>query len=290
MTDGAFLGLIAGLGLLAIWWSMWEQDEQQRRPGPLVNVMDRLRDDLVVVGLGTVPPVAVPALSIGLGLVVAAALWAPSGAVIPALALGAVVSLLPVVLLRSAARRRTTALREVWPEAVDHLASAVRAGLSLPEALVQLGRKGPEELQPAFVEFGRDYQASGDFASSLDRLKVRLADPVGDRIVEALRITRDVGGTDLGVLLRTLSTFLREDARTRAELEARQSWTVNAARLALAAPWIVLALMSTRPQAAQAYDTPAGLVMIVAGGAVSVVAYRVMLMIARLPQDERVLR
>ncbi|MCT2262188.1 type II secretion system F family protein [Brachybacterium muris] len=290
MTDGAFLGLIAGLGLLAIWWSMWEQDEQQRRPGPLVNVMDRLRDDLVVVGLGTVPPVAVPALSIGLGLVVAAALWAPSGAVIPALTLGAVVSVLPVVLLRSAARRRTTALREVWPEAVDHLASAVRAGLSLPEALVQLGRKGPEELQPAFVEFGRDYQASGDFASSLDRLKVRLADPVGDRIVEALRITRDVGGTDLGVLLRTLSTFLREDARTRAELEARQSWTVNAARLALAAPWIVLALMSTRPQAAQAYDTPAGLVMIVAGGAVSVVAYRVMLMIARLPQDERVLR
>lgn len=290
MTDGAFLGLIAGLGLLAIWWSMWEQDEQQRRPGPLVNVMDRLRDDLVVVGLGTVPPVAVPALSIGLGLVVAAALWAPSGAVIPALALGAVGSVLPVVLLRSAARRRTTALREVWPEAVDHLASAVRAGLSLPEALVQLGRKGPEELQPAFVEFGRDYQASGDFASSLDRLKVRLADPVGDRIVEALRITRDVGGTDLGVLLRTLSTFLREDARTRAELEARQSWTVNAARLALAAPWIVLALMSTRPQAAQAYDTPAGLVMIVAGGAVSVVAYRVMLMIARLPQDERVLR
>lgn len=290
MTDGAFLGLIAGLGLLAIWWSVWEQDEQQRRPGPLANVMDRLRDDLVRVGLGTVPPAAVPALSVGLGLVVAAALWVPSGAVIPALALGGVVSILPAVLLRSAARRRTTALREVWPEAVDHIASAIRAGLSLPEALVQLGRKGPEELQPAFVEFGRDYQASGDFASSLDRLKVRLADPVGDRIVEALRITRDVGGTDLGVLLRTLSTFLREDARTRAELEARQSWTVNAARLALAAPWIVLALMSTRPQAAQAYDTPAGLVMIVAGGVVSVIAYRVMLMIARLPQDERVLR
>lgn len=291
MTDGAFLGLILGLGLLAIWWSMWEQDEQkQNRLGPLANLLDRLRDDLVVVGLGTVPPAAVPALSVGLGLVVAAALWAPSGAVIPALALGAVVSLLPVVLLRSAARRRTTALREVWPEAVDHISSAVRAGLSLPEALVQLGRKGPEELQPAFVEFGRDYQASGDFASSLDRLKVRLADPVGDRIVEALRITRDVGGTDLGVLLRTLSAFLREDARTRAELEARQSWTVNAARLALAAPWIVLALMSTRPQAAQAFDTPAGLVMIVAGGLVSVIAYRAMLMIARLPQDERVLR
>ncbi len=290
MTDGAFLGLMAGLGLLAIWWSMWEQEESQSRPGPVAGLLDRMRDDLVRVGLGTVPPAAVPALSAGLGLVVAAAVWAPSGAVVPALALGLVASLLPMMVLRAAARRRTTALREVWPEAVDHIASAIRAGMSLPEALVQLSRKGPEQLQPAFVEFSRDYQASGDFSNSLDRLKVRLADPVGDRIVEALRITRDVGGTDLGILLRTLSSFLREDARTRSELEARQSWTINAARLALAAPWIVLALMSTRPQAAQAYDSTAGLVMILIGGAVSLVAYRVMLMIARLPQDERVLR
>lgn len=290
MSDGAFLGLIAGLGLLAIWWSMWEQDDPGPARGKLSDLMDQLRDDLVRVGLASVPPAAVPALSAGLGLVVAAILWAVSGAVVPSLTIGAAATLLPVILLRSAARRRTTALREVWPEAVDHLSSAIRAGLSLPEALVQLGRKGPEQLQPAFVEFARDYQASGDFATSLDRLKVRLADPVGDRIVEALRITRDVGGTDLGALLRTLSAFLREDARTRSELEARQSWTVNAARLALAAPWVVLALMSTRPQAAQAYDTPTGMVMILIGAIVSLIAYRVMLIIARLPQDERVLR
>jgi tight adherence protein B len=290
MSDGAFVGLVLGLGLLCIWWSMWEQDGERIRRGPLSAVMDRLRDDLVKVGLTSVPPAAVPGLSAGLGLVVAAGLWAISGAVVPALAIGLVASVLPVLILRSAARRRTTEMREVWPEAVDHINSAIRAGLSLPEALSQLGQKGPEELRPAFVEFAVDYQASGDFSSSLDRLKVRLSDPVGDRIVEALRLTRDVGGTDLGSLLRTLSAFLREDARTRSELEARQSWTVNAARLALCAPWIVLALMSTRPEAAQSYDTPTGLLIIVVGAAVSLVAYRVMLLIARLPQDERVLR
>lgn len=290
MSDGAFLGLIGGLGLLAIWWSLWEQEGPQNRQGRIHRAMDLLRDDLVTVGLTSVPAVAVPALSAGLGLVVSAALWAISGAVVPSLTIGAAASILPVVFLRSAARRRATALREVWPEAVDHINSAIRAGLSLPEALVQLSRKGPEGLRPAFHEFALDYQASGDFASCLDRLKVRLADPVGDRIVEALRITRDVGGTDLGGLLRTLAAFLREDARTRAELEARQSWTVNAARLALAAPWLVLALMSTRPQAAQAYDSPTGMAMIVIGAGVSLIAYRVMLQIARLPQDERVLR
>lgn len=290
MSDGAFLGLIAGLGLLSIWWSLWEQDGETPRRGRIVRVMDHLRDDLVTVGLTSVPPAAVPALSAGLGLVVSATLWAVSSAVVPSLTIGIASMVLPVVFLRSAARRRTTAMREVWPEAVDHINSAIRAGLSLPEALVQLSRKGPEGLRPAFHEFTLDYQASGDFAVCLDRLKVRLADPVGDRIVEALRITRDVGGTDLGGLLRTLAAFLREDARTRAELEARQSWTVNAARLALIAPWLVLALMSTRPQAAQAYDSPMGMAMILIGAVVSLIAYRVMLQIARLPQDERVLR
>lgn len=290
MSDGAFLGMVAGLGLLSIWWSMWEQERVETTQGVLERMLARLRDDLIKVGLDTVPPAAVPALSAGLGLVVAAVLWAISGAVVPSLAIGIGASVLPVLVLRSAARRRTTAMREVWPEAVDHVNSAIRAGLSLPEALVQLSRKGPEELRPAFTEFALDYQTSGDFANSLDRLKVRLADPVGDRIVEALRITRDVGGTDLGSLLRTLSSFLREDARTRAELEARQSWTINAARLALVAPWVVLGLMATRPQAAQAYDSTMGLVLIVVGAGVSLIAYRVMLQIARLPQDERVLR
>lgn len=290
MSDGAFLGLVAGLGLLAIWWSMWEQESSPGRRGVIAQTMDRLRDDLIKVGLDTVPPASVPALSAGLGVVVAAVLWAISGAVVPSLTIGSVVSALPVLVLRSAARRRTTAMREVWPEAVDHINSAVRAGLSLPEALVQLSRKGPQELRPSFAEFALDYQASGDFASCLDRLKIRLADPVGDRIVEALRITRDVGGTDLGGLLRTLAAFLREDSRTRAELEARQSWTVNAARLALGAPWIVLGLMATRPEAAQAYDSGTGLVVILVGAVVSLIAYRIMLLIARLPQDERVLR
>ena len=37
--------------------------------------------------------------------------------------------------------------------------------------------------------------------------------------------------------------MLREDLRTRGELRARQSWTVNGARVAVCAPWLVLALL-----------------------------------------------
>ena len=103
----------------------------------------------------------------------------------------------PVAVLRSRAQRRRHGRRELWPDAVDHIASAVRAGLALPEALAQLSVRGPEELRPAFAQFAHDYRTSGDFQTSLDDLKDRLADPVADRLVESLRLAREVGGTDL---------------------------------------------------------------------------------------------
>ena len=228
--------------------------------------------------------------SVALGLVVFVLVLGTSQVLVIALAFGSFASLLPLTLVRRRRAQRSLELREGWPEAVDNLARGVRAGLSLPEALTQLGVRGPEQLRSAFRRFGDDYRATGRFNESLDRLKANLADPVGDRVVEALRMAREVGGTDLGRLLRTLSTFLREDARTRAELETRQGWTVNAARLALCAPWILLLLLSTQPSAVAAYNQPSGAFVLLIGGGVSFLAYRVMLRIARLPSEQRVLR
>ncbi|WP_231948793.1 type II secretion system F family protein [Aeromicrobium choanae] len=196
---------------------------------------------------------------------------------------------LPFALIRSRASRRQREHAEAWPDAVDHLASAVRAGLSLPEALIQLGERGPEQLREPFSQFGRDYTSTGRFAESLDRLKARLADPIGDRVVEALRIAREVGGGDLGRLLRSLSGFLRDDLRTRGELESRQSWTIGAARLAVAAPWLVLLMMSLQRDVIARFATPSGVVLLVAGATTCLVAYRLMLRLGRLPTEQRIL-
>ena len=235
-------------------------------------------------------PTALLTSCVGVGGFVLVAMFAVSRSPAIAFAFALIASCAPFALVRFRQRQRRAELRDLWPEVVDNLASGVRAGLSLPEALTQVGLRGPDELRRPFARFGEDYRATGRFYECLDRLKASLSDPVGDRIVESLRMARDVGGSDLGRLLRTLSAFLREDARTRAELETRQGWTVNAARLAVAAPWIVLGLLSLRPEAVDAYNTPQGLAVLAIGGGLCLVAYRVMVRIGRLPHEERVLR
>ena len=285
---GALAGLLLGVGLLLVWqWVTVPARPAQRRRS---RWADRTYDLLAQAGAEAVAPAGLLTTAVALGLVVLAVMYAVSQSWTVSLAFAVVTSRAPFALVRHRARLRRNQRRDLWPDVVDNLASGVRAGLSLPEALTQVGVRGPRELRSPFLRFGEDYRATGRFGESLDRLKASLADPVGDRVVESLRMAREVGGSDLGRLLRTLSAFLREDARTRAELETRQGWTVNAARLAVAAPWIVLALLALRPEAVAAYDSGAGLVVLATGGITCVVAYRLMVRLGRLPEEVRVLR
>jgi len=284
---GVVVGLLLGAGLVCVWLSCWDgPGRPRRRAGRSAAVQDLL----VQAGAPSVTPAALWWLSGAAGVVVLLAGLALTRSPAIAACFALMAAAAPELLVRVRARKRRRDLREVWPEVVDHLASGVRAGLSLPEAVAQLSERGPAELREPFARFAADYRATGRFGECLDLLKARLADPVADRIVEALRLTREVGGTDLGRLLRTLSSFLREDARTRGELEARQSWTVNGARLAAAGPWVVLAFLATRPETAQAYNSAAGVAVLAAGAATSALAYWLMRRIGRLPEEGRVLR
>jgi tight adherence protein B len=282
---GIFLGLLCGLGLFLI-----VAPSRPAKDADAPGWQRSTREMLAQAGIRGVNPTQFVFISLGAGAVVGLIVlvftttWSVAGAFF------LFAGLAPRALVQRRRRARVHDLRELWPDVVDNLASAVRAGMSLPEGLAAVGQRGPAPLRGAFTRFGEDYRATGSFATCLDRLADELADPVADRIIESLRMTREVGGTDLGRLLRTLSTFLREDARTRAELETRQGWTVNAARLALAAPWIVLLLLATRGENVRAYDSPTGVVVLAVGGGVSVLAYLLMKRIGRLPEESRVLR
>ena len=278
---GLAVGLLLGVGLFLCVLS-GRQPATQRR-----GLQSMTSELLAEAGVAAFRPVHVYLATAGLAVICTAVVAGASSTWSIAAVFGLFGAAGPWLLLRRSAQRRLRERRDLWPYVVDDLASGIRAGLSLPEAVAAVADRGPAPLRGAFVGFASDYRASGSFTASLNGLAEELADPTADRVIEALRLARDVGGTDVGRLLRTLGQALREDARARGEIEARQSWTVNGARLAVAAPWAVLLLLASRSSSVRVYDEPAGLIVLAVGSLLSAVAYLLMQRIGRLPVEHR---
>ena len=281
------MGCLLGLGMVLVASPfLWPRGRMAtRRPESRMRRM--LGDRLTQAGLHGV---SVPTLVV-VSSILGAASAALTFALVPVVALAAASGItglvLPVIVVTARARAKRGANRAVWPDIVDHLVSAVRSGLALPDSVVSLAHSGPADVRAAFASFERTYRATGNFGLSIDELKAVLADPVADRVLETLRMSREVGGSELTTVLRNLATYLRQESAIRSEVAARQSWVINAARLGAAAPWIILVLLSTRPEAAAAYNTPAGTMLIVGGLVASIIAYRMMIGIGRIPEERR---
>lgn len=290
----AILAILSGTGTLLVWWGYAYPEQKIRFTATkrrYRHLFERWGDWAIQAGYPrfTLPWMLLASLLSGL----AGGFLVFSSTKLPILAIGISVLLVfaPTIWIRSKSAKRRRQLQKAWPDVVDGIISSVRAGMSLGETLVSAARNAPEEINDILREFITDYRASGLLSHALDNLKVRAADPVADRIVESLRMADQVGGGDLIRLLHDLSAMLREEERTRREVEARQSWTIATARLAAAAPWLVVGLLTlTNPQIAEIYSTTTGSLVLLGGALVTVFAYALMLRLGRLPESRRTLK
>ena len=211
-----------------------------------------------------------------------------TGALSIALAFGALVAGITFVTLRSKNLHNESALVAAWPEVIDHLMSGIQSGLSLTESLAGLSTRGPEILRPAFTEFRSSLYRHGDVGEAINELKDLFHHHGSDQIFEALIISKALGGSELLAILRTLGDFLRQDLALRREIEVKHGWIKNSAHLSAAAPWILLLMLSTQPTTAAAFSTPTGGAILIAGLAMTAIAYIWMNRLGRLPQTPRV--
>ena len=285
MADRVMLMVVALAGIIVAFLLM-RSVVDARRPGRRASRLARM---LATAGYPATPVRRLLLGCIGAGLVASILGVVLTGLLIMALLCAVAGSLVPLVVVHARARQRREAAQAAWPDIVDDLIASVRAGVPLAEALRHAGRRAPDVVAGPWAAFADDVRVDGRLGFALDGLKASLADPVADRVIESLRLAHQVGGSDLGRLLRDLSDSLRDSQRLRSEIQARQSWTVNSARLAVAAPWITLVILATRRDAMAAYNSPTGALILVGAAVTSVLAYRLMIMLGRLPVDERVL-
>lgn len=211
-----------------------------------------------------------------------------SHSLVIATALSLFVGIFILLAQRKSESKRSSAIQSACPEMIDHLISGMQSGLSLNESLVGLSLRGPVAMRAYFELFRDDVFNSGDFTGSLERLKSLLGEPSTDQIIEALLISKTLGGAELINILRLLANFIREDLTLRREISVKQNWIKNSAHLSAGAPWILLVLLSTQPATAASFSTPSGALILTSGLVMTCLAYIWMNRLSQLPQQPRV--
>ena len=74
------------------------------------------------------------------------------------------------------------------------------------------------------------------------------------------------------------------------EIAIKHGWIKNSAHISAAAPWVLLIMIGTQSGTATAFATPKGLMILIAGIAMTFLAYLWMSKISKLPVAPRVFR
>ena len=203
------------------------------------------------------------------------------------LALGVLAFQIEALSLLATARRRRMA--KLWPEIIDSVYSAVVSGLSLSDAFDDLAIEGPKPVKHYFRDLTNSLDSGITMESAIDSFKSNIGEVHADKFCEILRLANESGAETLAYSLAQQSQNLRNDLALAGQLEAKQSWVVGTAKIAVAAPWIVVGLLSVRSENAQVYNSSAGLQVLFVGFLVCVVAYRLVNSLGVIPAQPRIL-
>lgn len=208
---------------------------------------------------------------------------------IPVLAPIALVASLaiPIAALDSSRTRRRVVAQSRWPDVIDAMRMSLRAGAALPDAFSAALAQVPREWRPAWSIAISDSVRGSGIEDVVRGLRRDLAEPISDRVCDAILIAHELGGTELPRILEELARSVREDVRLRREATSRQSWVRHAARLGSAAPWVLVILLGSRPENREAFAAPAGTALLVACAGATVVAYIVMTAMGKIPETQR---
>jgi tight adherence protein B len=138
---------------------------------------------------------------------------------LPALALGVIAGAIPIVFVRFKAKQRLALFEEQFPEAIDLIARALRAGHALPTALQMASEEVPD---PVGGEFKLLFEQQNYGLSMTDALRA-----FGERIpvldarffVTAVQTQREMGG-NLSEVLDKLANVIRDRFKVKRQVRA----------------------------------------------------------------------
>jgi tight adherence protein B len=259
---GAAIGLavFAGGGLFRRAFLYVEQDfrDKLRR----LRIPGKNLKALLVCWLGAVIGVAI-VMWVGAGLPVLGALTA------------VLLFCLPWYVLRRMAESRRQKIEDQLADAMVSLSSAIRAGLSLPQAMDILAKQCPRPISQEFQQVYGEYQMGKTMETCLKEAKERLRSENFALFAAAMEASRQSGGR-LNETVERIAHSVRELQRLERKVQSETAQARKSAVYMAMAPAFILVLYYFAVDAestARLFTEPMGQLILVAAALLNVLAY-----------------
>lgn len=284
------IALLAAVAAYALYNGIldWRHPRPARAPKPSRRGPGRLQRRLDAADAGISAGryrLTVAGTVLAVALLIFAATGTASLAVPPAVAVG----LTPRLYFQ---RRHAKVLAErgaAWPEAIRDVLAHLSAGHTLHRALCLLGESGPPPLRPIWERYERN-AAALDVATALDLARSELADPVSDRVVEALTAAHEHGREVTVGVLRSLADNVTKDLQVVEQITTSQTEIRSQAVVAVILPFAVLVfLVASNENYRSFYRTTGGWIVVSIGVVLAIGGWKLITVLGRIPAEERVL-
>lgn len=190
------------------------------------------------------------------------------GALVPALLFAVAIGIIgPHLLVKRMVKRRLAAFTRQFPDAIDLIVRALRAGLPLTEALISIGDESADPIGAEFRRVAGAMAIGRSVEEALWEIERNIDSPELRFFIISIATQIQTGG-NLGETLGTLASLLRQRAQMRMKVKAMTGEARASAGVLGSLPFAIALLMFfTNPgYIAPLFTDPRGWIML-AGGA-----------------------
>jgi tight adherence protein B len=189
-----------------------------------------------------------------------------------AIALGLALTCLPLAYIGWQRRRRMTKFEERFPEALDLLGRAVRAGHAFTTGLEMIAKESPEPLAAEFRTTFEEQNFGLPLRDALLNMTERVPSMDVRFFVTALLIQKETGG-NLAEILDSLARVIRDRFRIYREVRVRTAQGRLTAGILIALPiFMMILLMVVNPAYMRVlFDDPRGPIVLTVAASLQVV-------------------
>ena len=181
----------------------------------------------------------------------------------------------PWLILRNLATRRHEKIEDQLADAMVSLSSAIRAGLSLPQALDVLASQCPRPIREEFQQLHGEYQLGKTLDVCLKEARDRLKSENFALFAAAMEASRQSGGR-LNEVVERIAVSVRELPRLERKILAETAESRRSALYMSLAPAAILALywaFLDPGSVERLFIEPAGQLVLVSAVLLNIVAY-----------------